>query len=72
MSHRMKNEAIEGGLQLVQLQEGETITDFFLIREREIKQASNGSDYANFMLERNLEVIPAKLWDITTKRETKA
>ncbi|WP_332634422.1 3'-5' exoribonuclease YhaM family protein [Halalkalibacter flavus] len=50
---------------MLQLHEGETITTFFLIKEREIKQASNGSDYANFKLERNLEVIPARLWNIT-------
>ncbi len=55
----------------MQLQEGETITDFFLIKEREIKQASNGSDYANFMLERNLEVIPARLWDVTAEQKEK-
>jgi 3'-5' exoribonuclease len=67
----MKKEAIEEGLQLVQLQEGETVTDFFLIREREIKQASNGSDYANFMLERNLDVIPARLWDVTAEQKEK-
>ncbi|NEU29898.1 HD domain-containing protein [bacterium LRH843] len=50
------------------LEEGEKITGFFLIKERELKQASNGSGYANFLLERNLEQIPAKLWDITTEQ----
>ncbi|MFC0473252.1 3'-5' exoribonuclease YhaM family protein [Halalkalibacter kiskunsagensis] len=56
---------------MLQLQEGEMVTEFFLIKEREIKQASNGSDYANFLLERNLEVIPAKLWDITAEQKEK-
>ncbi|ARK31722.1 3'-5' exoribonuclease YhaM family protein [Halalkalibacter krulwichiae] len=46
-------------------QERDTITDFFLIKEREIKQASNGSEYANFTIEKNLHVILARLWDIT-------
>jgi 3'-5' exoribonuclease len=49
--------------------EGETITDFFLIREREIKQASNGSEYANFTIERNLHVMLARLWDITIEQK---
>ncbi|WP_062047752.1 hypothetical protein [Bacillus sp. JCM 19034] len=48
--------------------EGEIIVDFFYIREREIKQASNGSDYATFQLERNLQRIPAILWDLTNEQ----
>ncbi|MDT8859392.1 CMP-binding protein [Alkalihalobacillus sp. MEB130] len=54
---------------MLQLHEGETITSFFLIKEREIKQAANGSDYANFKLERNLVMIPARLWDITNEQK---
>lgn len=50
--------------------EGEMITDFFLIRERELKQATNGSDYANFLLERNLELVPARLWDVTAEQRS--
>ncbi|MET3505988.1 3'-5' exoribonuclease YhaM family protein [Halalkalibacter oceani] len=48
--------------------EGEVISGFFLLREREIKQASNGSEYANFILERNLQLIPARLWDVTAEQ----
>lgn len=48
--------------------EGEVIVDFFYIREREVKQASNGSDYATFQLERNLQRIPAILWDLTSEQ----
>ncbi|WP_227936598.1 3'-5' exoribonuclease YhaM family protein [Alkalihalobacillus deserti] len=54
---------------MVQWQEGETITDFFLIKEREIKQASNGSEYANLTIERNLHVMLARLWDITIEQK---
>ncbi len=50
-------------------EEGEKVIGFFLIRERELKQAANGSDYANFVLERNLEFIPAKLWDISKEQK---
>ena len=49
--------------------EGEKITDFFLIREREIKVASNGSEYANITIERNLHVMLARLWDITIEQK---
>ncbi|WP_368503554.1 CMP-binding protein [Alkalihalophilus sp. As8PL] len=49
--------------------EGDKLTNFFLIREREIKQASNGSEFATFLLERNLELIPAQLWDITNEQK---
>lgn len=49
--------------------EGEKFTNFFLIRERELKQASNGSEYATFLLERNLEIIPAQLWDLTKEQK---
>ncbi|MFC0557937.1 CMP-binding protein [Halalkalibacter alkalisediminis] len=54
---------------MVQWREGETITDFFLIREREIKLASNGSEYANLTIERNLHVMLARLWDITIEQK---
>ncbi|WP_227521917.1 HD domain-containing protein [Bacillus solitudinis] len=49
--------------------EGDTITDFFLIRDREIKRAANGSEYANFTLEKNMELVPARLWDITAAQK---
>ncbi|GAE34141.1 hypothetical protein [Halalkalibacter akibai] len=49
--------------------EGETIVDFFLIRDREIKQASNGSEYANFTIQRNLHMMLARLWDITIEQK---
>ncbi|WP_088103823.1 3'-5' exoribonuclease YhaM family protein [Halalkalibacter urbisdiaboli] len=49
--------------------EGDKLVEFFLIREREIKTASNGSEYANFTLERNMELIPARLWDITDEQK---
>ncbi len=52
------------------MEEGEIIRDFFLVKERELKQASNGSDYANFILERNLELVPARLWDMTAEQRT--
>src|SRR5690606_35112358 len=51
------------------LEEGAQIKGFFLIKDREVKKASNGSLYANFILERNLEHIPARLWDITIEQE---
>lgn len=62
-----------GGIDMgafLDMEEGEIIRDFFLVKEREIKQASNGSDYANFLLERNLELVSARLWDITSDQKT--
>lgn len=55
---------------ILDVREGDVVTDFFFIREREIKQASNGSDYATFLLERNLEHIQARLWDITNEQKS--
>ncbi|GAE30094.1 HDIG domain-containing metalloprotein [Halalkalibacter hemicellulosilyticus] len=48
--------------------EGEVIVHFFYIREREVKHAANGSDYATFVLERNLQRIQAILWDVTAEQ----
>ncbi|MCK0471323.1 3'-5' exoribonuclease YhaM family protein [Halalkalibacter sp. APA_J-10(15)] len=48
--------------------EGEVIVHFFYIREREVKHAANGSDYATFVLERNLQRIQAILWDLTAEQ----
>ncbi|WP_017726578.1 3'-5' exoribonuclease YhaM family protein [Halalkalibacterium ligniniphilum] len=49
--------------------EGERIVNFFLIRDREIKTATNGKEYANFTLERDLDFIPARLWDINEEQK---
>ncbi|KYG32176.1 hypothetical protein [Alkalihalobacillus trypoxylicola] len=49
---------------LANLKEGDTFTGFFLVREKEIKSAVNGSEYGHFLLERHLEKIAAKMWDI--------
>ncbi|MED1563424.1 CMP-binding protein [Alkalihalobacillus alcalophilus ATCC 27647 = CGMCC 1.3604] len=49
---------------LLQKNEGEKVVGFFFVREKEIKQAVNGSEYGSFMLERHLEKVPAKMWDI--------
>ncbi|WP_235715308.1 3'-5' exoribonuclease YhaM family protein [Halalkalibacter wakoensis] len=67
-AHRMEREQI-GGIAMVRLQEGETITTFFVIKEREIKRAANGSEYANFSLQKNDQIIRAKLWDITDEQK---
>ncbi|WP_059103799.1 hypothetical protein [Shouchella shacheensis] len=40
-----------------------------MIREREIKQAANGSLYANFTLQKQLKQMPARLWDITEEQQ---
>ncbi|WP_100373765.1 CMP-binding protein [Bacillus sp. FJAT-45037] len=53
----------------LEAQDGEKVTDFFLIREREFRQASNGSEYATLLLERNLELVPAQLWDLTLEQK---
>ncbi len=44
---------------------------FFMIREREIKQASNGSLYANFVLQQQHTLLSARLWDITNDQQQK-
>jgi 3'-5' exoribonuclease len=50
-------------------QEGERVVDFYMIRDREVKRASNGTDYLNLTLERKLEYIPARLWDATEQHK---
>ncbi len=42
-----------------------------MIREREVKQAANGSLYANFVLQQQHTLLSAKLWDITDEQQEK-
>ncbi len=44
---------------------------FYMIREREIKQAANGSLYANFTLQQQHNLLSARLWDITDDQQQK-
>lgn len=46
-------------------------TGFYMIREREVKQASNGSLYANFTLQQQHYLLSARLWDITEEQQEK-
>lgn len=48
-----------------------TTTGFYMIRDRDIKQASNGSLYANFTLQQQHHLLSARLWDITEEQQEK-
>ncbi|WP_078391942.1 CMP-binding protein [Shouchella patagoniensis] len=48
-----------------------TLNGFYMIREREVKQAANGSLYANFVLQQQHTLLSAKLWDITDEQQEK-
>jgi 3'-5' exoribonuclease len=48
-----------------------TVNGFYLIRDREIKQAANGSLYANFTLLKQHTILSARLWDITDDQQDK-
>ncbi|WP_156320978.1 hypothetical protein [Bacillus sp. JCM 19041] len=48
-----------------------TVSGFYMIREREVKQAANGSLYANFVLQQQHTLLSARLWDITDEQQEK-
>ncbi|WP_246589114.1 3'-5' exoribonuclease YhaM family protein [Desertibacillus haloalkaliphilus] len=49
--------------------EGERVVGFFIIKDRVLKVAANGSEYLDFVLVDRKTTITAKLWDITAQQK---
>ncbi|WP_096202682.1 3'-5' exoribonuclease YhaM family protein [Bacillus sp. FJAT-45350] len=54
---------------LLEKKEGERMVDFFIIKEREVSIASNGSEYISFTLGKGSETIRARIWDVSAEQK---
>lgn len=49
--------------------EGERVVDFYLIRERDISIAANGSEYMTFILGKGQQLTRGRLWDVSDEQK---
>ncbi|PYZ97205.1 CMP-binding protein [Alteribacter lacisalsi] len=54
---------------IANVQEGERLVGFFLVKECEIRVAVNGDEYMDLLLGDATGTIPSKIWDITEQQK---
>ncbi|MBM7096439.1 HDIG domain-containing protein [Bacillus sp. H-16] len=54
---------------IANVQEGERLVGFFLVKEREVRVAANGDEYIDLLLGDETGTIPSKMWDVNDQQK---